>query len=344
MGYPNGLTKIVALSKKKIIIDTDAGVDDAIAIMMALGHSDVLDILAIITVTGNTSVEYATQNVHYLLKACHHDQIPIYDGESHALHFAWQAGSAAEFHGPTGLGFVQLEPKIPMKNDGVQTLLRLIKENPNETTIVCLGPLTNVAKALQYDPDTMAKVKEIVLLGGTLTLPGNITSSAEFNIYSDPEAADSVFKSSIKKTMVPITPCNDAHIHETQFSQLESSLQRQFLSDVLGHYLKVSRDYGENGTIYDTFPVSLLTNPSAFTVRPYHVDIEKMGEHTRGMTVIDYRQRSQADLNVDVVTKIDRDAYLTDFMVALNQLGQHAFKTTDTVTTISVMDKDNNVE
>ena len=89
MGYPNGLTKIVALSKKKIIIDTDAGVDDACAIMLALGHSELLDILAIITVAGNTPIEQATQNVHYLLKACHHHQIPIYDGECHALHPAW---------------------------------------------------------------------------------------------------------------------------------------------------------------------------------------------------------------------------------------------------------------
>lgn len=181
---------------RRVIIDTDPGVDDAIAILLALKHPE-LRVEALTTVAGNVELEYTTQNALGVLALAGSGNIPVYEGESKPLLKATAKSSDA--HGKTGLGGVQLSSgKLhPATLNAAEFIVEHTRQNPGEITLVPVGPLTNIARAVQIDPGIVDRVPEIVIMGGA-EFTGNITPSAEFNFWYDPHAADIVMRAGFK--------------------------------------------------------------------------------------------------------------------------------------------------
>lgn len=187
---------------QKIIIDTDPGVDDAIAILLALSAKEELEVLAITTVNGNVDVEKTTQNAFKILKIAGRDDIPVYKGNAKPL--MRENDHCEEYHGDDGLGNLNLEvsTREPEKETATDFLIRKVREEQGEITLVPIGPLTNIAEAVQKDPEFVDNVKELVIMGGAEN-GGNMGPHSEFNFYTDPEAAKIVFNAGFKNvTMV----------------------------------------------------------------------------------------------------------------------------------------------
>ena len=192
---------------QKIIIDTDPGIDDALAILLALAAKDKFDVLALTTVNGNVGVEQTTKNALKILKIAGRMDIPVYKGNSKPL--MRERDNCEEFHGDDGLGNVDVDitdaqtcELAAQEEYAVDYLLKTIHENKGEIILVAIGPLTNIAEAVQRDPDFAKNVKEVVIMGGA-EHGGNMSPNAEFNFWTDPEAAKIVFKAGFKKvTMI----------------------------------------------------------------------------------------------------------------------------------------------
>ncbi|XP_074661695.1 uncharacterized protein LOC141914321 isoform X1 [Tubulanus polymorphus] len=191
-------------AKRKLIIDTDAGLDDAQAIMMVLADPNV-ELLALTTVTGNVHVDQVNVNVLRVLKLCNKLDIPVYQGSSDPLVGEYDKGGAVSYHGKDGLGDVPNPEVVDMSliksEPAVSALTRLVNQYPGEISLVAIGPLTNVAKAIRTDEKFGSKLKECYIMGGNYDGIGNITPYAEFNFYVDPEAANET----LTKLGCPIT-------------------------------------------------------------------------------------------------------------------------------------------
>ena len=184
---------------KKIIIDTDPGVDDFIAISLAL-KSNQFEVLGITTVEGNCSLENATRNAFKVLNMCNRDDIEVYKGlENNYL----GTKDAAYVHGNNGMGGIDYEPINRKENEvnAVDYLINTVNENPNEITVIAIGPLTNIAACIEKDKGFASKVKELIIMGGSASY-GNITPYAEFNFYKDPKSVDKVLKANFKSILI----------------------------------------------------------------------------------------------------------------------------------------------
>ena len=181
---------------ERIIIDTDPGVDDAMAILMACKATDKLKLEALTVVDGNVSLDKVSKNALGILELCHMEHVPVYQGASHPLKS--KQNYSDDFHGNNGMGDVEIKAKTVelQKEPAVDYLIRMAKENKGEITIVPIGPLTNIALAIQKDKDFANNVKRLVIMGGAES-GGNVTPVAEFNFFHDPEAAKIVFDANI---------------------------------------------------------------------------------------------------------------------------------------------------
>ena len=191
--------------KRKIIIDTDPGQDDAVAILLALASPEELDVLGITAVAGNVPLPLTSKNARSVCELSGRTNVPVFAGCETPLHRILV--TAEHVHGKTGLdGPVLLDPNYPLQDKhGVDFIIDALRAEPEKTVTLCpLGPLTNVALALQEAPDITAHIQEIVLMGGAYFEVGNITPAAEFNIYVDPEAADIVLKCGVPFTVMPL--------------------------------------------------------------------------------------------------------------------------------------------
>jgi len=211
--------------KRKIIIDTDPGHDDAMAIMLAV-KSDVFNIMAITTVSGNSTIENTTRNARFILQVLGTEDITVYSGAEKPLK---QDLIQAVVHGKSGLEGIDPTNSAKLTNNAVEKIISIIKENPEEVTIVTLGPLTNIASAIQKDPSTMKKVKEIVTMGGAINVAGNKNRVAEFNVFVDPDAAKIVFDFPVKKTLVPLDACNHVQLSLQDFKAIKNEKVRNVL-------------------------------------------------------------------------------------------------------------------
>lgn len=296
----------------KMIIDTDAGVDDAQAIMLALGEAGV-DVLAITTLTGNVHIEQVNPNVLTILEVMDRD-VPVYAGIDRPLISEWE--DAADFHGGDGLGNYQDRPPLTRAiadEHAVLALLRLSREYAGELTLVALGPLTNIAMAVRLDPDFPARIKQFVFMGGTIAAQGNTPNlTAEYNIYTDPEAAQITLAAFPKSTMLSWETTLQHGIVWEQFYrlfQIDTAYARFFK--------KISRASAERLQQGFKSPAYLLPDPLAMavTLRPalirqsawHYVAVELNGQHTRGQTIIDHYGRSGRAANVQVVQALDID-------------------------------------
>ncbi|HEY1495641.1 MAG TPA: nucleoside hydrolase, partial [Candidatus Solibacter sp.] len=210
-----------AAAPLRVILDTDPGVDDALAILLAL-RSPELQVEAITPVAGNVPLEFTLPNALKLVEIAGRTDVPVAGGARHPL--VRQLITASHVHGNNGLAGVEFpEPKIkPVAESAPEMIRKIVKANPGEISIVAVGPLTNVALALRDDPDLAAKIKSIVIMGGSLS-GGNVTPAAEFNLYVDPEAARIVFDAGVPLTMVGLDVTRKVLFTDARLKALETA-------------------------------------------------------------------------------------------------------------------------
>ena len=303
--------------KIPVIIDTDPGHDDALAIMLAV-KSDLFDIKAITTVAGNSTIENTTRNARYLLKLLNREDIPVFSGAEKPLE---RDLIKAIVHGESGLEGLDPKNEPYLTGDAVEKLLSIIQNSTEKITLVTLGPLTNIAKAIQKDPLIMSKLKEIVIMGGAIRVPGNKNRVAEFNIFVDPEAADIVFNFNVKKILVPLDACNHVKLTLEDFEKIQNkTLSEPILSMVKPYIENISADEGVKAALmYDPLTVYSLIKPDACRGKSYNVLVETKGELTRGMTVVDLRKISQDVPNIYVIENISEKDFKRDFINYLSE-------------------------
>ena len=314
-----------------IILDTDPGVDDALAIALAVNSPD-LKVEAITTVNGNMGVVCCTRNLSLILGAMANVQVPIIaKGESQPLFVS--AVDASHVHGSDGLGDVtqlcnssgnRRYPEMPLSLvtvGAVDVILELVKQYPDRITILCIGPLTNIAKAIRTCPIEMRKAKGIILMGGVFEIYGNVTVSAEFNVYADPHAAQIVFDSGIPITVVPLDVTHQVLLNARQFEGLcvrHDGQWGRFLLDCTKVCFEFHRQHeGLDGFyLHDPVAVGYLEHPGFFDTVPAYVQVETTSGLTRGRTVADLRSNriDGSESNAQVCVGINTGQFLDYFL------------------------------
>ncbi len=307
--------------KPKLIIDTDPGHDDALAILMTV-LCDRFDILAITTVAGNTPIQKVTRNAQAILDVMEAD-IPLYSGLPEPIR---RPLVTAVVHGESGMaGFDTTKTPFSLTENAPTKLVEAVLAHPKEVTILALGPLSNVARAIEMDQQFAKNVKQLVMMGGAINVPGNKNRVAEFNFFVDPDAADIVFRSEIPKILVPLDACNEVVLQVDDFRQLQNPQLKDILLPMMEHFLAgLSVNEGTKGIlVYDALAAYFLINPEAFTLKPMDILIETNGEHTFGMCVCEQRSYMKKNTNVEVVVGIKDDQFRHDFFAILNKKGNN---------------------
>ena len=283
----NGLTQAVP---KRVIIDTDPGTDDAMAIILAL-NSPELKVEALTVVPGNVDAQQGLENALKIVSLAGRCDVTVVGGAQHPLN---QKLITAQFwHGKNGLANVELPP-AKCKADprfGPDFIIEMVHKYPHEITLIPVGPLTNIALAVLKDPSIASLVKDIVIMGGSIT-GGNVNGAAEANIYNDPEAAQIVFDAGWIVTMVGSDVGERTLITRKYLAQLQSSRgpQSDFIAKIANFYLTRSEKSGYSGAaMYDPLAVGIALDPTLGTLKEMHVDVETKGEFTRGETVANRR-------------------------------------------------------
>ncbi|QSJ17556.1 nucleoside hydrolase [Nostoc sp. UHCC 0702] len=314
-----------------VIIDTDGGVDDALALIMAL-NSPQLDIKAITVVAGNIHVDQAANNVLRVLNIVQPHTWPIV-AKGCEKPLVKPFFNAAGIHGADGLGelnrFVQADgtaryPQLniePSTDNAIDLILKAAQEYGDKLLIVALGPLTNLATAIQQDAAIMKQIGRIVIMGGAVTVPGNITAAAEFNFFVDPHAAQIVMESGIALTLVGLDVAMKAPLPRRV---VEDNLQRrpdklsQFVADCTEIYMAFYRDYeGFYGCyLHDPLAMAVAIDPSLVTTESLYIMVETEGKFTTGLSLADRRDRRDHQTNppnVEVCLDVDTQRFLKLF-------------------------------
>lgn len=295
-----------------LIIDSDPGLDDALAIGLAAASPEI-NLLAVTTVGGNADVTHCTENALRLLHAYGRDDVPVAEGAAGAL-----LGSivrATEVHGVSGIGNTQLDPSPnEARPEGAVALIaRILAEHPEPVAIAPIGPLTNIALVLRLYPHLAAKISHICLMGGSIG-EGNTTASAEFNIVADPEAADVVFRSGVPITMIGLDVTHQALLDRESAAALRAmgNVSGRVAAELTEFALDRNLEWSGATTtaIHDAVAVAHLMVPDLVAVAPYHVQVDTTHGPARGRTVCDglpYRLRRDGRTpNADVGIVIDR--------------------------------------
>ena len=323
-----------SFAAKKIIFDTDPGTDDALALMLAL-NSPELDVRAITVVPGNVTAAMGLENALRMLSLANRCDIPVAAGAQHPL---FQKLITAEFwHGKNGLANIELPPskcKVDARF-GPDLIIQLVRASPHEITLVPVGPLTNIALAVEKDPSIVPLVKEVILMGGSIS-GGNVNASAEANIYNDPEAAQIVFQAGWPLTMAGLEVGDKALFTRRYLDELGKTHGpiNDFIYSVQKYLIDLSAQFGPAGSpMYDPSAVAIAIDPTLVKVQAMHVDVETRGEFTRGETVGNRRGAVERNVlhgdhyviegidkvepNVKVCVDVDADRFLQLFVARI---------------------------
>lgn len=309
---------------QKIIIDTDPGQDDAVAILLALASPE-LEVLGITAVAGNVPLALTERNARIVCELGGRSDIPVFAGCDEPL--KRRLVTAEHVHGKTGLDGPQLpDPKMHLQDQhGVDFIIDTLRREPDGSVTICpLGPLTNIAAALVKAPDIAGKIGKIILMGGAYFQVGNITPTAEFNIYVDPEAADIVMKSGCDITYLPLDVTHKALVTQPRvdaFRNMGTEVGRM-VAEWTDFFERFDKEkYGTPGApLHDPCVMAYLLKPEIFSGRFVNVEIECQSDLTRGMTVADWWRVSGRDANATFIGDVDADGFfglLTDRLARL---------------------------
>ncbi len=298
------------IGRKKIILDVDTGHDDAVAIIMA-ARNPALELIGITVTAGNQILPKTLRNTLNLCSALS-IEAPVHAGMTRPLlidlepapHIHGESG----FEGPVFTTCSKDAAPLHAVNFIIQSLLN---SSPNEITIVAVGPLTNIAMAVRLEPAIIPRIKEIVLMGGSIA-GGNITPSAEFNIHADPEAASIVFTCGAPITMIGLDVTTTVLLDEKRLMQMKKIPGRaaEIFSASMEHYTAACLKYiGECPAMHDPCCIAYVAEPTLFQCKPFHVEIETAGTYTRGRTVVDKTGVTELPLNANVALSVDVERF-----------------------------------
>jgi len=299
------------MQKKKVIIDCDPGHDDAVAIVFA-AHSPKLELVGITCVAGNVDVEKTSANALKVCGLAGIRDVPVVKGMPQPL--LRELVTATHVHGKSGLDGAELpEPDLTLHpGRAVDFLIETIMASDNDITLIPTAPLTNIAMAILSEPRIIEKIPQIVLMGGSMGM-GNVTPSAEFNIYVDPEAAKIVFDSGIPIVMVGLDVTHKAILTWEHIAEIhkQATPVTEAFTELLTFYLEAlaKLGYKNGGAMHDPCAVAAVCDPSLLTTQLMHVDIETKGEFTQGRTVCDARGASGKAPNVRVGVDFDAQRF-----------------------------------
>ncbi len=296
-----------------VIIDTDPGLDDALALLLAFASPEI-EVLGLTTVGGNVGVTHTTRNALRLLHLIGRDDVPVAAGADTPL-VRQDSVSAAGVHGDDGFGGVVLDeaPREADARPAVQLLVDLIEGSAEPITLIALGPLTNVATLFAAYPQTAARLGRIVLMGGGAERLGNVTPTAEFNIWYDPDAAKRVFAAGVPITMIGLDVTHKAITYAEDWEPLraQGGPVAEAVTGMVDFYTHAYREsLGIEGTPqHDSLAVAAVINPQLVTTRALHVDVECSGPLTIGMTVVDLYNAGGKTPTADVGLEVDSAAF-----------------------------------
>jgi purine nucleosidase len=309
-----------------MIIDCDTGIDDALAILYALRTPDVV-VEGITTVFGNIDVKQAADNTLRLLALADPGyDIPVALGASQAL-VRGTAGFSTHVHGENGIGGVELPPsrQAPVQETAAEFIARMADENPGEIVLVTLGRLTNLSLALDLDPELASKLKKVVVMGGTIFKPGNVTPVAEANLWGDPEAADRVFTSGLPVLMIGLDVTLKTRITSEHIALLkrhgreENKAVIEFMEESLEYYFRFYREANyliNSAPLHDPLALMAALQPDLVTCRQMKVRVEQQGEFTSGMVVADLRPQPKAGHFIEVAVDVEAERAVGVFLSA----------------------------
>ncbi len=285
----------------------DTGVDDALAILLAL-RSPELEVLGITTVSGNVSVARCTANTLLILEVVEAPDIPVVTGAAAPL--ARKAFTAAEVHGPDGLGGVTRNYPIPSRQarqGATEFLLEMADRFPGELTLIATGPLTNLAAAIQRDGGAVRRLQSVTVMGGAIRVPGNVAPTVEFNFAVDPEAASIVLVAGLNLTLVPLDVTEQIILTREAVENAGNNRVQAFIREMTAMTMVFHRDVeGFDGMfLHDPLAVGSVVDPSLVRGQAMAVQVERRGELTAGMAVADLRRRSKATPTATVCQNVD---------------------------------------
>lgn len=309
--------------RKKVIMDVDTGVDDALAILLAV-KSGQLDLLGITTVNGNVSVDQATNNTCKILQLLGVEKdIPVFRGADKPL--ARDVHFEHRVHGSDGIGGALADMKVDKvieEEAAADFIIRQVMSQPGEVTLVMTAPLTNLAQVLRKCPEITKHAAEVIIMGGVVRGSGNITPTAEYNMFVDPEAAKEVMAAGFPRlTLVGLDVTRKALLSQDDIARLTNPVIAEYVDRSTSDYRK--RYFERNGVeacaLHDPLAVGVAINPGLVTALDYYVDVETNSDLCDGQTVCDFQDRLNKPHNVSVCLEVDAPAFLTLFIESLNQ-------------------------
>jgi purine nucleosidase len=303
-----------AQAPRKIIFDTDPGQDDMAAILLALASPEEFEVLGIVAVAGNVPLSHTSRNALRICEVAGRSEVPVFAGSDRPM--GRKLVTAEHVHGKTGLDGSDLpEPTIKLQaKSGIDYLVETLRASAKgEITLVTLGPLTDIALAFNRAPEIAGKIREIVMMAGAYFEGGNITPTAEFNVYVDPQAAEIVLKSGVPIVMMPLDVTHRVLVTPRRMDRLFALGNRS--GTALAQALSFSRSfdihkYGWDGApLHDPTTIAYLLKPELFQGREINVEIETQSELTLGMTVADYWHVTERPRNARYIRDVDADGF-----------------------------------
>ena len=310
---------------KRILIDTDPGIDDSCAILLALASPEI-SIEGLSTVHGNCSVGQGTQNALSVLELGNAGPVPVAKGC--ALPLVQPSLLAPETHGNNGLGYATLpEPRLrPFDQHAIDFLIERILSNPGEITLVALGPLTNIALAIRQEPCLVNALKELIIMGGAIRYEGNTTALAEFNTFVDPHAAHIAYHAGIPTTLVPLDVTYQCILTIDDVKRLQEidSPVTEFVAEATRFYMEFHDEYQEiqGCVINDPLALALTFAPELCTYRDLPVDVDISGGIAMGKTVADFYNYTKKPANLKVALGVQARDFIELFLSRIERLAR----------------------
>ena len=309
--------------KQRIILDTDPGIDDALAILL-LAASPEISLEAITVTHGNTDVDKCLKNALKLIELAGLKDVPVARGASEPL--VKSLTVAEETHGDGGLGYAILPESLiaPSSMSAVQTIIDLVHKYPKEITILAIGPVTNIALAIHRDPSILKLIKNVVVMGGSIHYPGNMTPDSEYNVYCDPEAFDIILRSGLDLTIVPLDVTYKCLFTTSHIEKLGSARKeiRDFIAESTRFYMEFHAEYQSilGCAINDPLAAAILVRPDLVSLKDYYMTVELKGEHTKAKTSVDHYNVLGKVPNTKVAMEVNVEAFMEFFVERVSRL------------------------